>query len=156
MKFSAILFLFIASLSHDQSNLQLDLTFGDYFNDQNAKKFHVRERRWMLNEGELIYLNDNNNERYSDTLKLNSNDIDSISILINTKKLNKYIEKNYEAKHLKYSGHSAIIKGTITKDNKEHKIIIRGHSTLTLADKPISKEYKELEYLFYQIIKRYE
>ena len=156
MKYFFLLNLLLTSSLWSQNELQIDLTFGNYFNDHNAKKFHIKERRWLLTKGELIYVIDEYDKRYTDTLKLTNSDLDSIQITIEKKKLNQNVDKKFENKHLKYSGHSAVIKGFIINNSKESKILIKGHSTASLSEKQPSKGYKELEYLLYRIIERYD
>ncbi|MDX2174425.1 MAG: hypothetical protein SFY56_15085 [Bacteroidota bacterium] len=156
IKFSGcliILFSFLLNYSSvSQKKLDIDIVFGVYVDDHNERTFKAEERNWILKNKVLVYHIDAHNKRYSDTLKMNAEDINTIIKLIEENKLIATINKDLTKDFLDKNGWSSQIKGKIVYGNKQGTQTIKSNSSTALEEDKEYNNLKKLEDLFYQII----
>ena len=92
--FTIVSLLFL--LNSFGQNLNFEILFGNYANDHFEKKFHVQERKWVLDNDQLSYSIDEHDTRYADTLTLTKEEQKRISDYVLKEGLNQNIEEEIE------------------------------------------------------------
>jgi len=135
-----------------QKKIEFEITFGNYTNDHATRKFYSQERKWILKKEKLIYFIDAHDKRYSDTLKLKTNEVDSLIKIINENKLSVSVKKDLSDKTFdKYEWTGNII-GHLNLNGKVAHLNIKANSMSVLDKDADVKRLKKLEELLYKII----
>ncbi len=135
-----------------QKKVEFEILYGTYTNDHYNRTFYAQERKWILKSEMLIYFIDATNTRFSDTLKLNTNDMDSIVKCINDNKLTISIIKNLEIGYLDKYEWTANIIGEIKLNDQKATFGIKTNSSTALDTDEDAERLMKLEGILYQII----
>ncbi|MCB0477196.1 MAG: hypothetical protein KDC84_03480 [Crocinitomicaceae bacterium] len=151
--FTIVSLLFL--LNSFGQNLNFEILFGNYANDHFEKKFHVQERKWVLDNDQLSYSIDEHDTRYADTLTLTKEEQKRISDYVLKEGLNQNIEEEIEKDYLKGEGTKGVIKGFIQINSTKNTISLIGEALFLVVDTPNGKKLKELENILHNIVDNY-
>lgn len=135
-----------------QKKVEVDIFFGVYIDDHNERTFKSEERSWVLKNKILIYHIDAHDKRYSDTLKMNAKDMDTILKVVDGNKLTNTINKDLSKDFLDKYGWTSHTKGKISYGSKLGIYSIKSNSSTALEEDNDYQKLKKLEDVFYQII----
>ena len=135
--------------------LNFDIVIGVYYDDTYNHKFDAKERKWILNDGTLIYKVDAHNVTYSDTISLKETDIQTIINFVKKHNLFISINKDLTKDYLNKNEYTGNINGKLNYN--EHKAVfnIKTNSSTSFDEDKDAKKLKMLENLLYQIVETY-
>lgn len=151
-----LILLFLVPLSLMAQHLpDINLTFGNYIDDQVEHKFISKERVWNLHGNTLDYSIDANDLRYVDTLILNNEEVEKIKDLLLKNEPLMSVNKELKSDNRDLFGVSQQIRGEINFNGKVVDILItiNGYS-IEEEDKDVVW-LEELEQLFYEIVENH-
>ncbi len=134
-----------------QKKIEFEITYGAYTNDRANRTFHSNERKWVLKKEKLIYFIDAHDKRYSDTIKLKNDELDSLIKFVNENKLSQTIKKDLDKDFLDKYEFTATITGFINLDAKRSDLNIKANSLSALDEDVDATRLKRLEELLYKI-----
>ncbi len=146
-----LLFLLPATL-FSQQVLKVNLTFGDYFDDQVEHKFTSNERVWNLDGKILNYSIDANNLRYVDTLTLSDVEIEKITQLLKVNEPLQSIKKDLKSNIPGKREMDSEIRGNITFDNKTIEIFVKSDEFRKTKEDISLKWLYDFQQLFFEIL----
>jgi hypothetical protein len=151
-----MILLFIVPISLMAQQLpDINLTFGNYIDDQVEHKFTSNERVWNLHGDTLDYSIDANDLRYVDTLILNNVEVGKIIDLLLKNEPLISIKKEVKSDFMKYEGVTNEIRGVISFNSKVVDIFIKSNGYNTMDEDKDTLWIEELEQLFYEIIENH-
>ncbi len=154
-KFSYFKIALIACCLHfslfSQKKIEFEITYGAYTNDHSNRTFHSNERKWVLKKEKLIYFIDAHDKRYSDTIKLKNDELDSLIKFVNENKLSQTIKKDLDKDFLDKYEFTATITGFFNLDAKRSDLNIKANSLSALDEDVDATRLKKLEELLYKI-----
>lgn len=138
-----------------QQNIKINLTFGDYFDDQVEHKFISRERVWNLDGKTLDYSIDANDLRYVDTLILTDAEIMRITHLLTENEPLQSIIKDLKSKNIVMHEMDSEIRGNITFNNEELEIMIVSDEYSKIESDKDVIWLNAMQQLFYEIVENH-
>jgi hypothetical protein len=134
-----------------QQDILINITFGNYTDDQVEHKFTAKERIWHFNGKTLGYSIDVNDLRYVDTLSLTDTEIEKISRFLEKNELSESVQKEYKPNYLNKHGTCQEIKAEIFFRSKKIEISIKSDGFSKEDEDLTAKTLEDLEQLFYEI-----
>lgn len=148
------LLLFPCTIIAQQETL-INLTFGNYIDDQIEHTFTEKERIWHFNGKTLDYSLDVNELRYVDTISLTNTEIERITQFLEKAELSESVQKKYEPDYPYKYGTIQETKAEIFFRNKKIEIFIKSYG-FNQADEDLTADaLYSLEQLFYEIIENH-
>ncbi len=151
LDFKLIAFICLHFSLFSQKKIEFEITYGSYTNDHANRTFHAQERKWILKKEKLIYFIDAHDKRYSDTLKLKKDELDSLIKFVNENKLPQTIKKDLDKDFLDKYEFTTTITGFLDLDAKRSDLNIKANSSSALDEDVDATRLKKLEELLYKI-----
>lgn len=139
-----------------KKELNFEIVFGVYIDDSYNHKFEAKERKWILQNGNLSYKIDTNYLTYADTLTLKEADIKTIIVFIEEHNLLLNINKDLTKDYSNQYEYTSNIIGQLSYNNQTANYQIRTNTPGSFDDDSDASELKKLEDLLYQIIETYK